>query len=474
MDYIVACILLVLWYVRPQDIIGVLSGLSLVKYSMYAGIVGTIRRTDGFSLRKLFVTPIDYLVSCYLLWAIYATTDHTAAAKEVFTYFCFHFVTVLALTNWKRLEIYINWWMGCIGVVALLAVSTHWGFELVKGSAELTAIFHDRLSLNTWIFRNPNALAHGIIVLIPAGISWFLLSGAKHRILGGLTVALCLHCVFLTQSKGAFMAGAGALILVLIFKRPVGFQLMVLILASSAGFGALKMLPRMDTLNKNDEGIMGRMIVWQQAKASLENTKIGEGLHGFHGYVEVRFTKLHRTIRIPIATHGTYVRQGADLGYVGLMLYAGLFYAGLRLLLQCSFPAGGNCARIQRTLFALVICTALSVWVVDRAYQMDYFLLSGLLSAFHRLCMPDANLNLESGVPDKDIKGAIETTVKGASTLMPIAHSGFHTDREQSDDMGSSRLKWRRLGVIDLLAMYVLLEIILYYWNLLSTDFIVF
>ena len=39
---------------------------------------------------------------------------------------------------------------------------------------------------------------------------------------------------------------------------------------------------------------------------------------------------------------------------------------------------------------------------------------------------------------------------------------------------GEPKLNWRRLGFLDLLVMYVCMEIVLYYWDLLSTDFIVF
>ena len=80
-----------------------------------------------------------------------------------------------------------------------------------------------------------------------------------------------------------------------------------------------------------------------------------------------------RTIHIPIATHGSYVRHGADLGYVGLMLFIGGFYLGARLLLQARTTPDGKARRVHRTAYTLVITTAVSCWVVDRAYHMDYF-----------------------------------------------------------------------------------------------------
>lgn len=487
MDFICACLLLFLWIVRPQDIFAVISGVSLVKYLMYAGIIATLRRAAGFTAAKILATPMDWLVTVYCAWAIYATTDHVGAFKEVFTYFSFHVVTALALTNWKKIETYINVWLGCLGVLALLAVSTHWGFELVKGSAELTVAFHDRLTLNTWIYRNPNALGHGVVILIPAGLSWFMMSGGKHRILGGCLIALAVHCVLLTESKGAYLAGAGGLTLLFLFKRPAWFQIVMMVIIYGVGLTALKSLPRMDTLSKNDAGIQGRMIVWQQAMFAMKNTVTGEGLKTFEGYVPVRISKLHRTINIPIATHGSYVRHGADLGYIGLMLYTGIFYAGARLLLQAHTPPGGEARRVQRTGYALLVTTAVSCWVVDRAYHMDYFLLTGVLSAFHRRFKPPENtkeeLEEEEKAAAENPPPALALPTADAATIMTAAKAVSGTaaannnttaDDHVADEHGAIKLAWDRIGVFDLVAMYVLLEMVLYFWDLFSTDFVVF
>ncbi|MCF7785107.1 MAG: hypothetical protein K9N47_03240 [Prosthecobacter sp.] len=494
MDFICACLLVFCWYVRPQDIFSIISGVSVVKYLMYVGIIATLRRPGGFSRALLWAGPMDWLVTAYCVWAIYVTPEHTATAKEVFTYFTFHVVTALALTSWRRIEIYLNCWFGCLGILALMAVSTHWGFELVKGSAELTVAFHDRLTLNTWVFRNPNALAHGVMALIPGGIAWFLMAGSKHRLLGMVLVGLAIHCVLLTQSKGAFLAGAGALTMVYLFKRPAWFQVVVLVVVYAVGLAALKSLPRMDTLSKSDEGIQGRMIVWQQAKASMEASTYGVGLKLFQGFVPVRLARLHRTFYMPIATHGSYVRHGADLGYVGLMLFAGIFYGGARLLLTAQTEPHSEALRAQRAIYALLITTAISCWVVDRAYHMDFFLLSGLLSAFHRrfrspsktaaqleietLEEPEADTPLRlpaySAAPAAESAAAREKPQTPSGKAASEEEAAAEAANKEPDRHGAIWIQWNRLGVVDVVMMYVLLKVLLYYWELFSTDFVVF
>jgi len=300
----------------------------------------------------------------------------------------------------------------------------------------------------------------------------------------------------LTQSKGAYLAGAGGLMMLYLFKRPIWFQLVVLIVGYGVGLAALKSLPRMNTLSKNDEGIQGRMIVWQQAKASMEATTYGVGLKGFQGFVPIRVAILHRTWYMPIATHGSYVRHGADLGYVGLMLFAGVFYGGARILITAQTAAHSEARRAQRTIYAILVTIAFSCWVVDRAYQMDYFLLSGLLSAFHRRFLPlstsgenaedeenksqhdNAPLQLPAPASDSSTEREVGWAIQTGNSS-----NGGRDDEKDADAMeadsehanhGAISLKWNRIGVVDLLIMYGLLEAVLYFWELLSTDFVAF
>ena len=296
--------------------------------------------------------------------------------------------------------------------------------------------------------------------------------------LGYCFVGLVAFCLLLTQSKGAYVACAGGLVLLLMFKRPIWAQLMIACLAFGLGLTALKALPRMDTLSKKDPGIMGRMVVWQQAKASMKSGLTGAGLKQFQGYISERNARLHRTVYIQIATHGSYVRHGADLGYVGLMLYAGVFYAGARTLIQAKVPEHADYRRVQRTLFTLVTCMALSCWMVDRAYHMDYFVLSGALSAFHRKFLRASR----SGNEELGRDGMADLPLESSNPRLAFAskahRAGWASVKKPSSygQEGATAfvLKWDRFGIVDLCLMVILTEVIVYYWDLLSTDFITF
>jgi hypothetical protein len=100
---------------------------------------------------------------------------------------------------------------------------------------------------------------------------------------------------------------------------------------------------------------------------------------------------------LPKATHSGYVQVGAELGPVGLTVYVGLFWLGLRSLLRPGRLEGDE-ERCRRVLFALLVGFALSNWMIDRAYHMELFLFMAGISAFHRLQVSKSS-NVDAAEP---------------------------------------------------------------------------
>jgi hypothetical protein len=50
---------------------------------------------------------------------------------------------------------------------------------------------------------------------------------------------------------------------------------------------------------------------------------------------------------------------------------------------------------------------------------------------------------------------------------------GMDADTDNANH-GAISLKWNRIGIVDLLIMYGIMETVIYYWELFSTDFVVF
>jgi hypothetical protein len=228
-------------------------------------------------------------------------------------------------------------------------------------------------------------------------------------------MAIPLYCIFLTQSKGAFLCGFVTVLATLTFGRSRFAQVIILLLAVGLGYGALFKLPRMNELSnaKNDSAIQGRVAALSYGFQLMQTHFFGIGLGNFQDM----FTRFGPVERVPIihiipardvpgnegtvhhfgakrlvtyryrhflkATHCAYNQNGAELGYIGLFLFVGILYCCIRtlLLMRC---VDDDEERIRRALFAMVIAYAASCWMVDFCYRPTFFMFVAAISAFHR------------------------------------------------------------------------------------------
>lgn len=500
MDYVAVCISILLWLVRPQDWISGFSGFGFMTYAMIAGMIGLYRRPGGVTRQYFTQSPADLLVICYLIWTIWTTGSWYDMTKAMFPFAAFYFVTALTLNTPQRLYTFLSCWVIGLSTAMVFALSSVYGFEIVAGSSDLTVQFGDRLALNTWIYNNPNSLGHGIVALIPAAYIWLVWRrGGSMRLLGLLVIAGAAQVTYLTQSKGAYLCGAAAVTILLMFRRSRLVQIFMLACMLTAGLGALKMLPRMETMDNKEAGIAGRLLIWQMAHNAMANTRTGEGWKKFEAWIETEDYGLIRK-----ATHGSYVNVGADLGYIGLMLFVGILYANGRTLLQTHVePEHVEQERCQRLLLSLTASFAASAWMIDRAYHTDYFILAGAVAAFHRLMtLPQVeDANAEGGnepIPEfADFAGLTtlaghlpQLAGMGSAAALPmssivlseaaVSPRGIPARVDSVEAIGdddarpSFGLKWRRLQGIDIVCMVGLLFAVDRIWQYLMTSFISF
>jgi hypothetical protein len=207
----------------------------------------------------------------------------------------------------------------------------------------------------------------------------------------------------------------------------------------------------METLSAKDQGIAGRMMVWQGAMWSLKSNPYGVGLKKFQGMIEVDDLGM-----IKLATHGSFVRTGADLGYPGLFCYVGAFYVGYRTMRLRKFKPSSDGFRVQSAVFVLFISYLISAWVVDRAYHADFILLMALVSAVHRVYISqeesDCGTTLIPGsLPDVSLSAAVA--------------SAAHNDE-------GPVAGWSKLTCYDVLIITTLVYFVVFAWDYLSTKFI--
>lgn len=504
MDFVAVCTAVLLWFVRPQDWLPGMGGFGFMTYAMLIGMIGLWRREGGLEFKNFKQSPADWLVVAYLGWIVWTTGSWVETAKAMIPFGAFYYVSALALNTSRKLYRFVGCWVWGLTGVAILAASTIYGFELAPGSDDLTESFGGRLALNTWIYNNPNSLGHGAASIIPVAYLWFVWRrSGQSRLIGLGIIWLAAQVVYETESKGAYLSCAAACTVCFMFRKPKVVQIFIVAVLLTLGLGAIKLLPRMENLSSKEEGIMGRLMIWQMAYNAMENTRTGEGWKKFEAWIETPDYGLIRK-----ATHGSYVNVGADLGYVGLFLFVGILYANGRTLYQAQ-PLQDDevMERCQRVLLSLTASFSASAWMIDRAYHTDYFMLAGATAAFHRLmtCHPkqlsgEAAQDMASDALD-GVQGSQIGDANPGDTLVS-AKQQIHSDHENEENTAAGTtvdysrfsladsaeelqslipddhegpvpgLRWRRLGIVDLVLMILLLVAVIYTWQRMMTSFI--
>jgi hypothetical protein len=375
MDFAAIALFLVLYHLRLQEWLSIARSLRLVAFAMVFAIVATLLRERGFKLKDLVKTPHDWFMLAFLLWTV--VTGPPWTWQQVYPQFLYYIMTVQALFRLNRLQWFLTIWAMMLIVIAGLAVASNYGFDPMGSNDVTNGIMKGRLVLNTSIFNNPNALGHAIV---PVVVMLFYLTFWKRpvaiKILIFPLMLLPLYCIYLTQSKGSYLAGFVAIVSCLTLGRPKAVQLGILFVAITMGFGALYALPRMNDLKRGEQGIEGRIAAFSWGLTQMHNERAGVG----YGNWDPAFIRENHYQKSP---HSSYVHIGGEEGEPGLFLFLGIMYCCLRTVLLAKTTTVAE-ERVRRMLFVLLICYMVSSWMVGQAWRATFFLMVAAIAAFHR------------------------------------------------------------------------------------------
>jgi hypothetical protein len=275
------------------------------------------------------------------------------------------------------------------------------------------------------------------------------------------------------------------------------------------GGAALSVLPRMSELNKakNDEAIQGRVMAFKHGYKMITTTNRGVGYRLWAQsflaekyrfpqtkkpkmvqYAENKFKRVMPT-PMPIvlkAPHSSYVCIGAELGYPGFFLHFGVLCCCLRTLVTAR-TATPDEERIRRILFNLIVCYAVSSWIVDFEYRPTFFMFAAATAALHRhLRGINAKRNREQEeaamqsrqpaipawriqpLPAPSLEGSLAQM--GAPTAVPTMEPLPTPEPEsESREEPASRigLAWNRIGWVDLAITLAITYAAVRYWSYL-------
>jgi hypothetical protein len=449
MDFVSTICFLVLYYIRPYEhtwglvyqLVGWMKPIQLVTIF---GMVAMVRRPGGIRKSDFLQTPHDWQM--IILFAFIVVTSgrlqHTFMA--LLPVFVFYLIIVQSLRTQERLEKFLACWVGMIVLLSAMALGVYVGFDPVGGRDVVEGPMKGRLIFNTSIFNNANALGHSIVLGIP--LVYYLLIWKRPvfvMIPGAFVLMLPCLCVYNTQSKGSFLAGAVILLVSMLFKRHWVVQAMIMMMVVAVGVTLVKKLPRMENFSKQEAGIQGRQIAFEFGYSLTTEQAKWVGV-GYKNYLSTMIDQLG----VGVSTHSSYNEIGSTHGQIGLCLYLGLMYLSLRVLLFAKPRTVGE-DRVQRLLLVFVLSFGISSWVVDWAYRATFFFIAATVAAFHRLLLKD-----------------VVTLTGQVSSSLPPLPSNDATQEDQDDGQPQNPgIRWRKIGILDIFLMVTFLKIGLFCWH---------
>lgn len=388
MDFVGIVLFAIALYVRPQEFIDILGAFRPALTSLAMAGVGLFVREGGVSVKQIIRTPMDWMMAAYFIYILFWTPGAFGDLwSELYPFIGFYFLVVLALSNFRRLYQYLAWWCGCVMFIAIMALLSLVGIDPL-GSQGTTQASLGRLTLNTELFNNPNALGHSVMVAVPL-LYYFMIWKRPIFVkeVGAPLIFLPLLCTYYTESKGAFISGIGAIIATLAFGRPKWVQFILLPILIFAGTSAMPLLPRFtdvqfgDGKGRSDEAILGRIESFEFGKWAQENNPNGVG---FKQFVPA-FIRKEGDLKAR-ASHSSFNQVAGEFGWHGLLIFSGILYTCYHSLMRAR-TATDNEERVRRMLFCMVLAYTVSSWMIDFGFRAAFFVMVAMVSAFHRILM---------------------------------------------------------------------------------------
>ncbi len=302
-----------------------------------------------FTLR----TPVDWSMGVFVLmipvtlWAT-AFPDLTYQSVGYMVAGVLGFYMVVNWTHGERRLLLMMWALVAIGVMlALVApLGMQWPAKMFQPPAFLP---HLQGRIGETI--NGNVLGGAVLLPITVALSLVIAPGGGRfrmlrRILAAVAALIMLGMLVLAQSRGTYVALAGALTVLLALRWPVFWVLVPV----GAG-GALylwrqgRLLPLLEVLLKSEKigDLNGRLEVWSRAWYAMQDfsfTGVGMGAFGPVVNLLYPFFLLGPDAHVPHA-HNLFLQLGVDLGFPGLIAY-------MALLLNLSYAAWSTWQVLRR------------------------------------------------------------------------------------------------------------------------------
>ncbi len=388
-------------FIRPAEIVPALLGWEIYFYVILACLIvsapDVLKQLTSQSLEKQPITLCVFGLAALVPIPFLLSGDLGEAWRT-----CFHFAKVVVyyvlfisvVTTPARLRVVLVCILTFSGIVTLLAILRYHDviqlntIESLKDSVsgrwgETTAI--QRLQ-GTGIFQDPNELCVLLSALLPLCL-YFLITD-RNVFLKALClplVPLFAYAVYLTQSRGGFIAFAGGLG-VLMWMR---FGWRKAAVAGAIGLPLLLMLfaGRQTDISTSTGTARTRVELWRDwFMVFRENPLFGKGM----SLPKEEDVKNRRTdVERPHLAHNTFLQSFADMGLMGGCLMVGAFLTALwslyRFNSQDAMLLQLDLKTQQPYFFAVIGAYAIGMLSLSIGYIVPTYLMLALSASYTQM-----------------------------------------------------------------------------------------
>lgn len=265
------------------------------------------------------------LVSCLsLLWS---QVFHLSFRFLFFNITCILVVVLCVSAVSKEDQLYGMARLLCMGLIACCAYALYQSYLGVDPSESFTD-----LSVNAHMpgrvfsfFENPNAFANILVYFAPLMFALtFYGKRGWHRLLFAGAFLLCFLAIFMTGSRGGWLALAVSGLVLVLFLCPRWVPLFLLLIPATVPFWPASITSRLMTIFSSDSSINGRTYIYTAvARIIGSNWLLGVGLGTWALRWAVAYYDTYFAAFPFIHAHNVYMQVWAESGIFALIAFLG-------------------------------------------------------------------------------------------------------------------------------------------------------
>jgi O-antigen ligase len=273
--------------------------------------------------KNLLKTPTDKYYALFFILFVVSTINagwlsYTAeTVTETLKIALIYWFIVTIVDNESKFKTAIWTTIVFMTVVALMGILQFYGYD-ITGSGIIWAPDKEVWQIRgAGMFDNPNDLAYSVVLVVPYALGLLLLSGNPLIKVAAMTMlGASVYCIYLTKSRGGYLALIICLVSWLYYWLSNEKIRRVALIAGFIGIIAAFSVQTKDY--RNDASSMGRVEAWDAGMQMLM-------AHPFIGVGKNQFIEHHNR-----DSHNSFVRAGADLGFIGLFAFVGILSSTFR------------------------------------------------------------------------------------------------------------------------------------------------